>query len=117
MPPHYHRALILHAQQRYADAKRELHQALMTEPTNAQVHALLAVCLVHLEDYTAAAMEARNAVNLSPTMAWGHYAMAFVDYKRNRLAEALVAMQEAIRLEPDNADYFALLGQLRFDQR
>jgi tetratricopeptide (TPR) repeat protein len=115
--PHYHRALLLHSQGRYADAKNELHQALMTEPTNPQVHALLGVCLVHLEDYTGAAMEARNAINLAPTMAWGHYAMAFVAYRRNRLDEALTAVAEAIRLEPDNADYYALLAQLRFEQR
>ena len=117
MNPAYQRALILHAQGRYADAKKELHQLLTSEPTDPHAHALLGLCLVHLEDYTAATMEAQAAVGLAPALPMAHYALAYVMYKRNRIGEALPAIHEAIRLEPDNADHFALLGWMHLDQR
>jgi tetratricopeptide (TPR) repeat protein len=113
----YERALVLHAQSRYADAEKELRRSLGTQPNDPSAHAMLALCLTNLKEYQEATGEAQIAVGLAPAMPFAHYALAFVLYRRNRLDEALAAIGEAIRLEPDNASYFALLGGIRFDQR
>jgi tetratricopeptide (TPR) repeat protein len=117
MNPSYQRATILHQQGRHADAERELRQSLATDPRDPQAHALLGLCLVELKDFQQATHEAQTAIGLAPWMGFTHYVMAQVFFRRNRSDEAIAAINEAIRLEPDNPSYFSLLAALCFERR
>src|SRR3954453_19947186 len=110
----YQRALILQQQRRYADAERELRQALAQDPHDARMHAVLALALNAQQRFREATDEAQAAVGLAPDEAFGHYALAKVLFDRNRFQEAAFVINEAVRLDAYNADHFALLWASRF---
>src|SRR5688572_23850035 len=97
------RALVLHQQGRHADAERELRHALAFDPHNADAHAMLALCLAERKDFSQAEHEADAAVGLAPDDGFAHYARAKVLYDRNRLADAVAAIEQALRLDTFNA--------------
>jgi tetratricopeptide (TPR) repeat protein len=104
------RANVLLEQRRYDLAERELREALAADPDDAELHALLAVCLLERGDTRAATDEAQRAIGLGPDLSVGHYALARALIERNRFDEARTSIQEAIRLEPRNSGYFSTLG-------
>lgn len=113
----FQRAMILHQQGRYGDAERELRQALASDPSNAEMHAMLALCLTELERLPEATAEAQQAVGLAPDLPFAHYALANVMVERNRFDEALAAINEALALNAHNPSYYALLAAIRFNMR
>lgn len=115
--PAYQRAMILHRQRRYADAEGELRQALAGDPRDARAHAMLALCLTEQKRFREATAEAQQAIGLEPALDFAHYALAKILLDRNRPGDALPSISEAVRLDPYNADYFWLLGAIRFEQR
>ena len=115
--PSYQRALILHGQRRYADAERELRQALVEHPQDGRAHAMLALCLSEQKRLREATNEAQQAIGIEPDEPFAHYALAVVLVDRKRPGEALAPIQEAIRLDPYNPDHFALLSAIRLEQR
>jgi tetratricopeptide (TPR) repeat protein len=115
MTPQFQRALLLYQQGRHAQAETELRQALASDPSDAHAHAILALCLCHLEKYDAAQQEAQQAIHLAPDFAFAHYALAWVLDERRRYGEALGTVKEAIRLEPEDADYRALEAQIHIN--
>lgn len=117
MTAQYQRAMVLYAQERYADAERELRGYLSQEPQNANAYAMLGLCLSHLDRHTEASAEARRAIGQAPGLPFAHYALAFTLYRRNRCEEALRPIEEAIALEPGNADYWSLLAAVRLELR
>jgi Flp pilus assembly protein TadD len=50
-------------------------------------------------------------------MPFTHYAAGIVFQERNRFGEAEAAAREAIRLDPEDADYWSLLAQCLFSQQ
>lgn len=117
MDPQYERALILHQQRRFADAERELKQILSSDPHNANAHAMLGLCLAEQQNLSQATAEADAAVGLAPDMSFAHYVRARVLLDRNRPEEAGAAINEALRLDSFNPDYYAMLASIRFNQR
>jgi len=108
---------MLYEQSRHELAEEQLRQALAEEPDDPHAHALLALCLAHREKFDEAATEARQAIQLAPDFDFAHYAHASVLHDRNHLDAARRAIEEALRLAPEDADYWALLSQIRLDQR
>lgn len=109
----YHqRAIVLFDQGRFDLAERSLRDALAEDHTDATAHALLALCLSELRRRDEASAEAEAAVGLAPDEAFPHYALAHVRYDRNDFAGARRALDESIRLDPDNPSQFALSAQL-----
>lgn len=106
------RATILYQQSRYDLAEPLLRQVLVEEPTNAEAHAILSLCLDELKRYDEATGEAQQAIAHAPNDSLGHYALACVLESRNRLKEARLAISDAIRLTPYSPGYFARLGSI-----
>ncbi|MFO0811129.1 MAG: tetratricopeptide repeat protein [Gemmataceae bacterium] len=132
MGTHIDRAMLLLQQSRYDLAENELRQALGEEPNDAVGHALLALCLSHSNssrgrpggsgwdardpNMEAALVEAEEAVGLAPDLAFTHYALASVLAKLDRNADAAVAIEAALDIDPTDADYYQLLAVIRLDQ-
>src|SRR5205823_300129 len=110
-------ATILLEQSRPDLAEKELLHGLGEDPNDARAHALLALCLLARDDTAAATHEATLAVELDPGLGFAHYVVACVLHKRNYFGEALAPITEAIRIQPENAHYYAKLAQIRYDQR
>jgi tetratricopeptide (TPR) repeat protein len=120
------RGRLLLSQGRYEMAEEELRRALGDNPTDASVHSLLAICLTELKKFGPAVESARNAVGQAPDDAYCHYALAYslfhaeADNYRNaifpnksKFKEAETPLLEAIRLNPEDADFFATLASIR----
>lgn len=106
------RAAILLQQHRLADAEKVLREGLASDPSNATLHALLALTLVRQSKHDDAEQEAGLAVTNDPELPLGHYAMAATTFERNRDDEAREAIGVAISLDQLNPDYHALLAQI-----
>lgn len=109
---HHQRALVLFDQGRFDLAERSLRNALAEDHADATAHALLALCLSELGRRAEATAEAEAAVGLAPDESLPHYALAHVRYDRNDFSGAREALDEAIRLDPDDPNQSALLAQL-----
>ncbi len=111
------RAQLLISQNRPELAADQLRQLLSQNPDFAEAHALLALCMSHDRDqWHDATREAEQAIHLAPDESLSHYALATVLEKRNRLPEALVSVEEAIRLDSYRPAFFALAGSILAQQ-
>lgn len=113
----FQRASILQQQGRHADAERELRRGLSQDPDNPMLHAMLAMSLAELQQYSPATDEAAAAIRLAPDHPMAHYAMAKVMLDRQRFDEALAAANDSIRLDMYNPDTWTLISAIRIQQR
>jgi tetratricopeptide (TPR) repeat protein len=103
---------------RFADAERELRDALADDPNDALAHSMLAVALSRLKKLPEALRESESAVGLDPTNARIFFARSLVLIAADRSDEALCAVREAVQLDTaSNADYFMMLAALLFDKK
>ena len=109
---HFQRGLLLYQQRRFDDAVGELRLHLAEDTENSLTHGLLALSLSELEKHAEATEHAHRAIHLAPDESFGHYALASVMIGRQRYDEARLAILEAIRLNPFDADYFGILASL-----
>ncbi|MDX1624878.1 MAG: tetratricopeptide repeat protein [Wenzhouxiangellaceae bacterium] len=95
-------------------ARDAFREALTRDPHNAEAHAGLAAALRDLGDLPAAAEELRVAISLDPAY-WRHrWQLGVVHFLSGRHDEAIAALGEAIRLNPEASDPFVALGGVRF---
>jgi tetratricopeptide (TPR) repeat protein len=85
-------------------------EALAADPDNANVHALLAIALAHIEQPREAVDAARRAVALDPESSFAHYALGRALFDNDDAEGAERSAREALRLDPDAAGY-TLLAQ------
>lgn len=116
MNPHLQRALLLIEQSRYKLAQQELRQSLAEEPDDAMAHAVLAICLTHLDEPGMAVREAELAVGFDPQLPFVYYAQSVVETQRNCFEDAEQAIHEAIGLDPYNTVFFAQLARVELEQ-
>jgi tetratricopeptide (TPR) repeat protein len=109
------RATMLMQVRRYDEAVAELRRALAAEPNEAELHALLAYCLLELDSLEEATSEAEAAVGLAPHFAFPFYVLARVWQERNHPDRAMTAIDEAIRINPEDADYHAFKAGLHYN--
>lgn len=110
------RVQLLMQQNRLPQAADELRQQLRLDPHEPVAHSLLAVCL--LEDaqrLPQAQEEAELAIYLAPEYDFAFYVLALVQHRQRRPQEALAAINQALALDPADASYYHLLGQLRLE--
>lgn len=112
MSVHLERARLLLAQSRPADAEREALAALALDPANPNALAVLALSRVDQRKPDAALEAATEAVGIAPDHAYFHYVHAFVLHQSHDQRKAFVAVQEALRLDPHDADLFSLLAAI-----
>jgi tetratricopeptide (TPR) repeat protein len=116
MTPHFDRAMVLLNQNRNDLAEVELRKHLSAASGDPVGHAMLALCLSAQEKSEPALAEAKAAVGAAPAMPFAHYALARVFFHMDRYAEAERALDEAIRLDPDEADHFSLRSNIRLQR-
>ena len=122
------RARLLLQQGRTDLAETQLREALAEDPQNGTALALLALCQSRQPSRRREAVQtARQAVGLAPDDSFCHYVLAIALTERGGAAneeerlvarsaeqrEAVAAVGEAIRQDPYDARYFALLSSLR----
>ena len=117
MSAHVDRAQLLLAQSRPADAEREAMLALSSQPDNAQALALLALSRVDQGKREEALQAAIEAVGVAPDVPYLHYVHAAVLHRLDREEDAYRAIQEALRLDPQDADNFSLLASIELGRR
>jgi tetratricopeptide (TPR) repeat protein len=117
MNANFQRGVLLYQQDRHEQAEAEFRQVLSTDPGDSMAHSFLALCLTARKDFKQATEEAQVAVHHAPDSDFAHYALAKVFFDRNRNAEALEHINEAIRLDSWDADYFAMLGSIHLEER
>lgn len=117
MSAHLERARLLLAQSRPAEAEREVMQALTTEPPDAHALSLLALSRIEQGKRDSALQAARDAISLAPDVAHYHFIHAEVLHRLDRPDDAFRAVQEALRLDPNDADNFALLAAIELSRR
>lgn len=112
MNPRLQRANILLAQSRPADAEQELLRALAESPRDAALLATLALSRVRQDQPQNALPPAVEAVGLDPDWAFTHYMHAVVLRDLGKARAARKALDEAIRLDPHDADNFTLKASI-----
>jgi tetratricopeptide (TPR) repeat protein len=117
MSAHLTRARLLLAQSRPADAERETLLALAAQPDDPSALALLALSRTDQQKNDGALTAARTAIGLAPDDAYLHYVHAFVLHRLDRDTEAHAAAQEALRLDPEEAENFSLLASIELARR
>jgi tetratricopeptide (TPR) repeat protein len=108
------RAATLYNLRRFGDAEQAFREILISQPEDAWAHAFLARAIGNLqkkERLDEALREAQAAIHADPNYAEGYFSLALIQFYRAP-AEAEQALNDAIRLEPENSHFYALLGQL-----
>ncbi len=117
MSAHVTRAQLLLAQFRPADAERELLQALAAQPDDSSALALLALSRSEQNKGPEALDAIRTGIGLAPDRAYLHYVHAVTLENLLRHKEARTAINEALRLDPDDEDSFTLLASIELASR
>jgi tetratricopeptide (TPR) repeat protein len=113
--PHAERTRVLLELKRYADAEKEVVQALGIEPNASHLHAWLAVCLLARGAVREAEAAAGAAIAADPESSFAYYTAARVAHKREQKEKALQLVHEALRLAPYDADYHYFLAAVHYD--
>jgi tetratricopeptide (TPR) repeat protein len=97
---------------RYGDAEAKLRDILTRTPTSARAHGLLSFALYRQDHDAEALQEANAAIGLDPNDPSGHYYRALALLALERGDDALTAIREAIRLNPEFAPFYATLSRV-----
>lgn len=117
MSAHLERAQLLLQQSRPADAEQEALLALSQRPDQPLAHAYLALSRSAQSKFDEALDSARTAVGLAPDSGFFRYVLALVLHRSDREDHAVLEVAEAIRLNPDDENNFALLASIELARR
>lgn len=96
-----------------AKAETEFSTAINSDPSHAPAHAGLAAIAIRNKDYDKAELNARKARELDPLHAGTYFHLGIVFMRRDwNWSEAEINIDEAIRLEPENAQYHSVKAML-----
>jgi tetratricopeptide (TPR) repeat protein len=96
-------------------ALQELAQALAMDPDNPRLHSLQSICYQRLGQKQASLHAAQATVQLAPDWCNAYYFLADALYELNRFPEAEAAIQQAIALDPEDADYYSRHAKILVD--
>ncbi len=117
MNPNFKRAQILYEQNRFGEAEKELKMALAVDPNNYEAHNLLTFILADQKKKDEALASAERTIKLAPDWDFAWYTFSYANWiqeKRGASEKALDAIDKAIRMEPEKADYYYLKGEIKF---
>jgi len=112
MKPAIERARLLIKQNRFQLAAEELTRVLAEDPEDPLALVLFAESLSYLKRHDEACTNARRAVHLAPDWDLAHYVLGVALWRADEDKKALVHAREAIRLDPEDADHFALAAAI-----
>lgn len=108
-PAHWHRASCLEAFDRLDEALAEVKHVLRINPNYAPAWIKQAELAISLdEDYPDFEADLRKAVEVAPNAAENHRVLASFLHGEDRTQEAHQVLAQAMALEPDNAENYAL---------
>ncbi len=113
----FDRAALLLQQGRHADAEAELRRLLAEQPDHGLALAYLALAVSAQGRRDEALTIATDAIRAAPDFDFAHYVRAHVLHRADREKEALAAMDEVIRLNPQDARNFTLLASIHLGLR
>src|SRR5687768_9175725 len=96
------RATMLMQLGRFDEAATLLGQVLAENPNDGHIHALLAHCRLEQNQLGEATTHAETAVGLAPDADFPYYVLARTWIERGYADRALTAIDEAIRIAPED---------------
>ena len=114
--PTLQRAWQLYRWRRYPQAREEAHKFLARYPENAEAYALIALTHGAEKHKADAKVAAGQAIRLAPDWSYSHYVKGMVHYLFNEYTEAKVALKEALRIDPADADYYSTLAACHIEK-
>ena len=112
MSAHLARARLLFQQKRFPLAEQELGRAMQEEPESAEALAMLALCRSHTGTFSEAYAILKQAVAQAPDWDYVFYIEAVILIKFDNFPGAIHAIKQALRLNPQDPDYHAILSDL-----
>jgi tetratricopeptide (TPR) repeat protein len=94
-------------------ARSDIEQALKLRPQDADALALMSIIATVRNDKREAVELAEHAVTANPRTASGHLALSYARQAQFRLAQALDAAKQAVKVEADNPLAWSRLAQLQ----
>jgi protein O-mannosyl-transferase len=88
-----------------------LRHAVELDPGNGEAHNNFGNTLLHVEDWDGAAHEFEAAKEIVPNLVNAHWGLGYARMMQGRLDEAIAELQEAVRLDPNDAESRAKLNQ------
>lgn len=112
------RAALLLQQRKYKEAETILGRLMTEDPNNVDVMMLYSEALIQQDEYDKARQVVNSAIGLHPSAPFLFYQRArmFI-HKDRQYDEAEKDLQQAVSLDPHNADYFALYALLKIDRK
>jgi ferric-dicitrate binding protein FerR (iron transport regulator) len=107
-----YRAATLLSVGRVEEARADIGQALLRDPSDGRADALSAVIAVAQNDRDRALADAQRAVELSPRSAAARIALSYAEQAQFRIEAARDTLKQAVKDEPDNALAWARLSEL-----
>lgn len=100
--------------ERFDHALELVQRHLAEDPDSARAHVIRAQCLLRLNREDESREAIQSALSIAPEYAFAHYVNSFVE--RNDAEKSLAAAQQALRLEPVEAAYWARVAELHLEQ-
>ncbi|MEM7627026.1 MAG: tetratricopeptide repeat protein [Planctomycetota bacterium] len=120
MTTHLARAQLLLQHDRFDEAAGVLRQGLAQNPDDALTHAMLGYALTEraeAEELGEAEGHLGRAIMLSPDLPFAYYAMGTLRLKQRDATRARQDVDAALRLDPYDADHYALRAQIEIAAR
>lgn len=114
---HILRAEQLVETRRINDAIKELELALGFEPNNSRALWLMSTSYFNIGDYDRSMAFARSLVAAEPDSDYGHYMLALNFNQQQKPEKAEEHIRRSLSINPNDADYYAFLGQLYMDKK
>lgn len=102
---HLRRAFRLQRESKWPEAVRELRQAAVLDPTNADIHRDLGITFLLMKEWKRAVVELQEAIRLDPESAEAHNHHGYALEKIDELEAALNAYRAATQLDPADQTY------------
>ncbi len=93
-------------------ALSRFQQCVDLEPANVEAHYELSEFCRTIERFDQAELHARRTIALDATHAWGRWTLGLCHWRAGRLAEAKRALEEGLRIAPDDAYLACSLARL-----
>ncbi|MCB0836327.1 MAG: tetratricopeptide repeat protein [Bacteroidetes bacterium] len=105
---------LLISQRRYDMAEKEIMQALSESPQNALLHAYLAICLMGRDQLSEAKDAVKKAISFEPDFPFVYGLLSKIHYQEGDMKASMKIIDEAIRLNPVNADFHIHKAYIHF---
>lgn len=117
--PYFQRARILYEQQRFHEAEKELRTALAQNPNDLEANNLLVFIFADQGKKTESLEAAERTINLAPDWGFAWYTFAYANWIQDAKGssdKALDAVNQAIFLNPLNANFHYMKGEIHFSK-